>query len=152
MLTLTSTMHQVKRDHKFSSLLTLYLQGPEHDRTVQQKMYVQLHLECVFLQEKSFFHKVNERLSSPNIFILNNRWDASASEPEYMDEVSQLLHHQILLLFVLMFCRQKSSLYKTSDMHVITVTHRRHTNSLFLCLLEPCERLDSLPVVPLAYC
>uniref|UniRef100_A0A8D0ADN7 Mitofusin 2 n=1 Tax=Sander lucioperca TaxID=283035 RepID=A0A8D0ADN7_SANLU len=37
--------------------------------------------------EKSFFHKVNERLSSPNIFILNNRWDASASEPEYMEEV-----------------------------------------------------------------
>uniref|UniRef100_A0AAQ6A8C1 Dynamin-type G domain-containing protein n=1 Tax=Amphiprion ocellaris TaxID=80972 RepID=A0AAQ6A8C1_AMPOC len=36
--------------------------------------------------EKSFFHKVNERLSSPNIFILNNRWDASASEPEYMEE------------------------------------------------------------------
>ncbi|XP_062412621.1 mitofusin-1-like isoform X2 [Sardina pilchardus] len=37
--------------------------------------------------EKHFFHKVNERLSKPNIFILNNRWDASASEPEYMDEV-----------------------------------------------------------------
>uniref|UniRef100_A0A8C6UH20 Mitofusin 2 n=1 Tax=Neogobius melanostomus TaxID=47308 RepID=A0A8C6UH20_9GOBI len=37
--------------------------------------------------EKSFFHKVNQRLSSPNIFILNNRWDASASEPEYMEEV-----------------------------------------------------------------
>uniref|UniRef100_A0A4W3HEK4 Mitofusin 2 n=1 Tax=Callorhinchus milii TaxID=7868 RepID=A0A4W3HEK4_CALMI len=37
--------------------------------------------------EKQFFHKVNERLSQPNIFILNNRWDASASEPEYMDEV-----------------------------------------------------------------
>uniref|UniRef100_A0A9J7XVE5 Mitofusin 2 n=2 Tax=Cyprinus carpio TaxID=7962 RepID=A0A9J7XVE5_CYPCA len=37
--------------------------------------------------EKSFFHKVNERLSSPNIFILNNRWDASANEPEYMEEV-----------------------------------------------------------------
>lgn len=45
---------------------------------------------CVHLQEKSFFHKVNERLSSPNIFILNNRWDASASEPEYMEEVRQL--------------------------------------------------------------
>lgn len=42
----------------------------------------------MFVQEKSFFHKVNERLSSPNIFILNNRWDASASEPEYMEEVS----------------------------------------------------------------
>uniref|UniRef100_A0A671T193 Mitofusin-2-like n=1 Tax=Sinocyclocheilus anshuiensis TaxID=1608454 RepID=A0A671T193_9TELE len=37
--------------------------------------------------EKSFFHKVYERLSSPNIFILNNRWDASANEPEYMEEV-----------------------------------------------------------------
>ncbi|XP_057184185.1 mitofusin-2 [Triplophysa rosa] len=37
--------------------------------------------------EKSFFHKVNERLSSPNIFVLNNRWDASANEPEYMEEV-----------------------------------------------------------------
>jgi mitofusin len=39
-------------------------------------------------QEKHFFHKVNERLSKPNIFILNNRWDASASEPEYMEDVS----------------------------------------------------------------
>ncbi|XP_072283453.1 mitofusin-2 isoform X1 [Pyxicephalus adspersus] len=37
--------------------------------------------------EKQFFHKVNDRLSRPNIFILNNRWDASASEPEYMEEV-----------------------------------------------------------------
>ncbi|XP_075920611.1 mitofusin-2-like, partial [Petromyzon marinus] len=37
--------------------------------------------------EKHFFHKVSERLSRPNIFILNNRWDASASEPDYMEEV-----------------------------------------------------------------
>nr|XP_003230434.2 PREDICTED: mitofusin-2 [Anolis carolinensis] len=37
--------------------------------------------------EKQFFHKVNARLSRPNLFILNNRWDASASEPEYMEEV-----------------------------------------------------------------
>ncbi|XP_068599281.1 mitofusin-1b [Brachionichthys hirsutus] len=37
--------------------------------------------------EKQFFHKVNERLSKPNIFILNNRWDASANEPEYMEDV-----------------------------------------------------------------
>ena len=50
----------------------------------------------VLLQEKSFFHKVNERLSSPNIFILNNRWDASASEPEYMEEVSQRLEFHVL--------------------------------------------------------
>uniref|UniRef100_A0A3Q1FLM0 Mitofusin 1b n=1 Tax=Acanthochromis polyacanthus TaxID=80966 RepID=A0A3Q1FLM0_9TELE len=37
--------------------------------------------------EKHFFHKVNERLSKPNVFILNNRWDASANEPEYMEDV-----------------------------------------------------------------
>nr|XP_054748026.1 mitofusin-2-like [Lytechinus pictus] len=39
--------------------------------------------------EKSFFHKVSEKLSKPNIFILNNRWDASANEPEYMEAVKR---------------------------------------------------------------
>uniref|UniRef100_A0A8C2W4Z4 Mitofusin 1 n=1 Tax=Chinchilla lanigera TaxID=34839 RepID=A0A8C2W4Z4_CHILA len=43
--------------------------------------------DLVLVDEKHFFHKVNERLSKPNIFILNNRWDASASEPEYMEDV-----------------------------------------------------------------
>ncbi|XP_054160587.1 transmembrane GTPase Marf-like [Oppia nitens] len=37
--------------------------------------------------EKNFFHKVNEKLSKPNIFILNNRWDASAAEPENQELV-----------------------------------------------------------------
>ncbi|XP_003742155.1 transmembrane GTPase Marf [Galendromus occidentalis] len=37
--------------------------------------------------EKKFFHKVSERLSKPNVFILNNRWDASANEPECIDKV-----------------------------------------------------------------
>uniref|UniRef100_A0A8C9SWZ8 Mitofusin 1 n=1 Tax=Scleropages formosus TaxID=113540 RepID=A0A8C9SWZ8_SCLFO len=39
--------------------------------------------------EKQFFHKVNERLSKPNIFILNNRWDASVLEPEYVEDVRE---------------------------------------------------------------
>nr|XP_006819998.1 PREDICTED: mitofusin-2-like [Saccoglossus kowalevskii] len=39
--------------------------------------------------EKSFFHKVAEKLSKPNIFILNNRWDASASEPDSMEDVKK---------------------------------------------------------------
>ena len=40
--------------------------------------------------EKTFFHKVNEKLSKPNIFILNNRWDASAEgEPEMIKLVRQ---------------------------------------------------------------
>lgn len=38
-------------------------------------------------QEKSFFHEVSTKISKPNIFILNNRWDASASEPEFQESV-----------------------------------------------------------------
>ena len=34
------------------------------------------------LQEKNFFHKVSERLSNPNIFVLQNRWDQTAGEPD----------------------------------------------------------------------
>ncbi|XP_050663538.1 transmembrane GTPase Marf [Leptidea sinapis] len=41
----------------------------------------------LMIAEKNFFHKVSTKISQPNIFILNNRWDASASEPEYMDQV-----------------------------------------------------------------
>ncbi|XP_055348797.1 mitofusin-2-like [Paramacrobiotus metropolitanus] len=37
--------------------------------------------------EKNFFHKVSTKLSQPHVFILNNRWDASANEPETMDDV-----------------------------------------------------------------
>ncbi|KAM4551621.1 mitofusin-1 [Odontesthes bonariensis] len=37
--------------------------------------------------EKLFFHKVSERISKPNIFILHNRWDASVMEPDYIEEV-----------------------------------------------------------------
>ncbi|XP_046995797.1 transmembrane GTPase Marf isoform X1 [Schistocerca americana] len=40
----------------------------------------------LMVTEKNFFHKVSTRLSKPNIFILNNRWDASASEPEFLDQ------------------------------------------------------------------
>lgn len=56
------------------------------------------------LKEKHFFHKVNERLSKPNIFILNNRWDASASEPEYMEDVSTFFFLIILQIsYILSF-------------------------------------------------
>lgn len=39
------------------------------------------------LAEKSFFHTVSQKLSKPNIFVLNNRWDASANEPEFQESV-----------------------------------------------------------------
>lgn len=35
--------------------------------------------------EKKFFHKVSQRLSNPNLFIIHNRWDASAGEDEQQD-------------------------------------------------------------------
>lgn len=41
----------------------------------------------LMVTEKNFFHKVSTKLSKPNIFILNNRWDASASEPEFFEQV-----------------------------------------------------------------
>ncbi|XP_048361856.1 mitofusin-1 isoform X2 [Sphaerodactylus townsendi] len=50
--------------------------------------------------EKHFFHKVNEKLSKPNIFILNNRWDASASEPEYMEDVRKQHMNRCLTFLV----------------------------------------------------
>jgi len=43
----------------------------------------------LMLAEKKFFFNVSARLSKPNIFILNNRWDASASEPESMEGVKK---------------------------------------------------------------
>uniref|UniRef100_A0A915PN07 Dynamin-type G domain-containing protein n=1 Tax=Setaria digitata TaxID=48799 RepID=A0A915PN07_9BILA len=39
--------------------------------------------------EKSFFHRVSAKLSRPNIFILNNRWDASAAEVENMQQIRE---------------------------------------------------------------
>jgi hypothetical protein len=41
-------------------------------------------------QEKSFFHEVSTKISKPNIFVLNNRWDASANEPEFQESVSTI--------------------------------------------------------------
>ena len=41
----------------------------------------------VYFQEKKFFHKVSSRLSKPNIFVLQNRWDVSEME-EDIDQVS----------------------------------------------------------------
>ncbi|CAL1262678.1 unnamed protein product [Larinioides sclopetarius] len=41
----------------------------------------------LMVTEKNFFHKVSERLSKPNIFILNNRWDNSAYENEFLDKI-----------------------------------------------------------------
>lgn len=39
--------------------------------------------------EKEFFYKVSEKLSKPNVFLLNNRWDATAYELESVEEVKK---------------------------------------------------------------
>ena len=44
--------------------------------------------------EKDFFHKVSERLTKPNVFILNNRWDATAYELPENAEVVKTQHMQ----------------------------------------------------------
>ncbi|KAE8750554.1 hypothetical protein FOCC_FOCC002848 [Frankliniella occidentalis] len=65
----------------------------------------------LMVTEKSFFHKVSTRLSKPNIFILNNRWDASASEPDMLDQVrAQHLERAVeFLVKELKVCSQKEA-------------------------------------------
>lgn len=65
----------------------------------------------LMLTEKNFFHKVSTRLSKPNIFILNNRWDASASEPEFLDQVrAQHMERAVdFLVKELKVCTQKEA-------------------------------------------
>jgi len=41
------------------------------------------------LQEKKLLFRVSTQLSKPNIFILNNRWDALASEADFLDQVNE---------------------------------------------------------------
>lgn len=43
------------------------------------------------LAEKSFFHTVSKKLSKPNVFVLNNRWDAAADEIEFQESVSFII-------------------------------------------------------------
>lgn len=65
----------------------------------------------LMVTEKNFFHKVSTRISKPNIFILHNRWDASASEPEFLDGVrSQHLERAIeFLVKELKVCTQNEA-------------------------------------------
>lgn len=48
--------------------------------------------------EKNFFHKVSERLSKPNIFILQNRWDTSAFEEDIEEVKKQHLDRNLEFL------------------------------------------------------
>lgn len=41
------------------------------------------------IAEKNFFNRVNEKLSKPNIFIVNNRWDSIADDPDSMGLVRE---------------------------------------------------------------
>lgn len=48
--------------------------------------------------EKNFFHKVAARLSKPNVFILQNRWDQTSCEPEFMQVRQQHLERTVAFL------------------------------------------------------
>uniref|UniRef100_A0A673J125 Mitofusin-1-like n=1 Tax=Sinocyclocheilus rhinocerous TaxID=307959 RepID=A0A673J125_9TELE len=75
--------------------------------------------------EKHFFHKVNECLSKPNIFILNNRWDASAAEPEYMEDVSLLSSLQISELKVVDRAQAPNRIFFVSAKEVLNSRMQR---------------------------
>ncbi|XP_066024297.1 mitofusin-2 isoform X2 [Pocillopora verrucosa] len=63
---------------------------------------------ALMVTEKKFFHKVNQHLSKPNIFIVHNRWDASASEPDKMELVkNQHLSRSISFLVDELKCVDK---------------------------------------------
>ena len=50
----------------------------------------------IIIQEKKFFHRVSERLSKPNIFIVNNRWDCSIQEEQsVMEEVGLFVNVEL---------------------------------------------------------
>jgi mitofusin len=51
-------------------------------------------------KEKNFFLRVSAKLSRPNVFILNNRWDASASEDENHREKVRNQHRTRLVDFL----------------------------------------------------
>lgn len=65
----------------------------------------------LMVTEKNFFHKVSKKLSKPNIFILNNRWDASATEPEFLDQVRRQHQERAIDFLVkeLGVCSQKEA-------------------------------------------
>ncbi|XP_055695757.1 transmembrane GTPase Marf [Lutzomyia longipalpis] len=73
------------------------------------------------IAEKSFFHEVSQRLSKPNIFILNNRWDASANEPEFQESV-KAQHTERCIDFLTK--ELKVSLPKEADERVFFVSAR----------------------------
>uniref|UniRef100_A0A0X3PID4 Dynamin-type G domain-containing protein n=1 Tax=Schistocephalus solidus TaxID=70667 RepID=A0A0X3PID4_SCHSO len=69
---------------------------PDMDRWIDQHcldadvFILVANAESTLMQaEKDFFHRVSSKISKPNIFILNNRWDASAGEVEYADQVKE---------------------------------------------------------------
>ncbi|VDL97185.1 unnamed protein product [Schistocephalus solidus] len=69
---------------------------PDMDRWIDQHcldadvFILVANAESTLMQaEKDFFHRVSSRISKPNIFILNNRWDASAGDVDYADQVKE---------------------------------------------------------------
>merc|ERR1712223_102221 len=63
----------------------------------------------IMLTEKKFFHKVSERLSNPNIFIVHNRSDAFAGEDMQNEVRSQHLDRAIkFLVNELKVCQSKA--------------------------------------------
>lgn len=61
----------------------------EHCRDADVFVLVSNAESTLNIAEKNFFHKVSEKLSKPNIFILNNRWDSIADDFESLEQVKR---------------------------------------------------------------
>ena len=97
----------------------------------------------VNLQEKNFFDRVSARLSRPNVFILNNRWDASAQEPEMMEEVRQQhLENDVTFLTkqlkVVDEVTAKERVYFVSAKEVLLMRMRQQKNEQDTGSVEDC--------------
>lgn len=82
------------------STMTLAVSGTYAFTCIPQWFSNRFCVVYLISQEKSFFHTVSKRLSKPNVFILMNRWDASASEPEFQDSVSIAANRSFQFRFV----------------------------------------------------
>lgn len=98
-------------------------------------LIIQPSLILIFVsQEKNFFHRVSERLSRPNIFILNNRWDVCVEEePSMVEEVKQQhLENDISFLSnqlsVIDPDTARERVYFVSAKEVVTIRNRQREN------------------------
>ncbi|VDM23657.1 unnamed protein product [Hydatigera taeniaeformis] len=94
--------------------------------------------------EKDFFYRVSSRISKPNIFILNNRWDASAGEAELADQVPLFSHFSLVIFLNAKIPIPFSVLYASFS---FKAHFSRQNKFTLLCLYDPRLALFRLVLI-----